>query len=156
MAVSSNSTALSRNKFMEALLEPLPNNVLVDTHYNSLMRQMRRDAWFRADAKTDYLHSKRYFQMAEARLARISGDERQENTSHSASFDTLKLERAAIADQILVPAPDQAAVKWKRKAASDRYLPISKEEIERAIAADEAWLAAHPVACRRRKSTTPL
>ncbi len=151
MAVSSNSTGLPRSKFMEALLEPLPDNVLVDTHYNSLMRQMRQGAWARADAKTDFLEAKLKFKRAEGRLARTHGNEPEHE--RSVEFAIVDEYRAAIAAQMLVPAPDQAAVKWKKRAAQDRYIPIARDAIERAIAADEAWLAAHPVACRRKKST---
>lgn len=151
MAGFSNSTAVPCNKFMEALLEPLPDNVLVDTHYNSLMRQMRQAAWAQADAKTDFLDAKLKFIRAEARLARTHGNEPQHE--RLVEFAIVDEYRAAIAAQILVPAPDQAAVKWKRKAARDRYIPISRDAIEQAVAADEVWLAAHPVACRRKKST---
>lgn len=151
MAVSSNSTAWPVGKFMEALLEPLPDNVLVDTHYNSLMRQMRQAAWARADAKTDLLEATLKFRRAEGRLARAHGYKAAHE--QSVEFAIVDDYRAAIAAQMLVPAPDQAAVKWKKRAAQDRYIPISRDAIERQIAADEAWLAAHPVACRRKKST---
>jgi hypothetical protein len=51
--------------------------------------------------------------------------------------------RQAVALQILTPAPDKAAVTWKRRAAKKQYLPIDRDTINRAIAADEEWLAAH-------------
>ncbi|RXT49772.1 hypothetical protein B6S44_23150 [Bosea sp. Tri-44] len=53
--------------------------------------------------------------------------------------------RKATADQILTPAPDQAALSWKRSAVRRRCLPITKEAAEAAICADEAFLAAYPV-----------
>jgi hypothetical protein len=55
--------------------------------------------------------------------------------------------RQAIAQQLLTPAPDTAAVAWK-KAALDggqhEYTDIKTERIDRAIADDLAFLAAHP------------
>ncbi len=47
-----------------------------------------------------------------------------------------------------MPAPNVAAVAWKRAkfSGSDfRYLPVKPDRIERVIADDEAFLAAHPV-----------
>jgi hypothetical protein len=56
--------------------------------------------------------------------------------------------RQAIAQQLLTPAPDTAAVAWK-KAALDggqhEYTDIKTERIDRAIADDLAFLAAHPI-----------
>jgi hypothetical protein len=66
--------------------------------------------------------------------------------------------RQAIAQQLLTPAPDTAAVAWKRAAlARNDYVigrNIEKARVERAIADDLAFLAAHPVrqSNRRRQS----
>ncbi|RWD41933.1 MAG: hypothetical protein EOS25_27045 [Mesorhizobium sp.] len=56
-----------------------------------------------------------------------------------------------MADQIRVPAPDLLAVQWKREAAKDRYLPIGADEVAKLIAADEAFLAAHPITKQPRR-----
>ena len=62
---------------------------------------------------------------------------------------------------MLTPAPDLAAINWKRaKLASGDFanLPTNAKRIERAIADDEAWLATHPTrrkgnveACAKRR-----
>jgi hypothetical protein len=149
MTDASDRTTVSRNGFIKALLEPLPAAALVDTHYNSLMRQIRREAWWQADAKTKLMQAKLQLWRAEECFAR-----RCEGAPMRANDSRLVADyRAAIADQILVPAPDQLSVKWKKDAAKDRYLPITRDTIDSAIAADEQWLAAHPVNCRKRKST---
>ena len=47
-----------------------------------------------------------------------------------------------------MPAPNVAAVAWKRAKLSGGdfpYLPVKPERVERVIADDEAFLAAHPV-----------
>jgi hypothetical protein len=63
--------------------------------------------------------------------------------------------RAAIAKQLLTPAPDAASIKWKQMAmARDRYIGVKPERVERALADDLVFLAAHPVrqSNRRRQS----
>jgi hypothetical protein len=61
--------------------------------------------------------------------------------------------------QLLTPAPDIGAVTWKRaqlRAENYRYSDVKPERIERAIADDVAFLAAHPtrrsVAASRQSS----
>jgi hypothetical protein len=56
--------------------------------------------------------------------------------------------RAALVKQLLTPAWDTASVKWKQMALArgqHRYTDVKPERIERAIADDLAFLAAHPV-----------
>lgn len=55
--------------------------------------------------------------------------------------------REAVAKMLLTPAPDLAAVTWKRAQLKKRgfcFVPVKKERVERAIANDVAFLAAHP------------
>jgi hypothetical protein len=65
--------------------------------------------------------------------------------------------RAALVKQLLIPAPTTAAVNWKQAALArgqHHYTDVKPERIERAIADDLAFLAAHPVrqSNRRRQS----
>jgi hypothetical protein len=56
--------------------------------------------------------------------------------------------RAALVRQLLTPAWDAASVKWKQMALAGgdhRYTDVKSDRIERAIADDLAFLAAHPV-----------
>ena len=60
--------------------------------------------------------------------------------------------RQALAEQLLTRAPNVAAIAWKRaKLEGGRldYLPVSREQVERAIAADVAFVAAHPTRTKR-------
>jgi hypothetical protein len=80
----------------------------------------------------------------------------------SASFPSVENEnrfglvdtwREAVVKQLLTPAPDGAAVAWKRAQLAGRgfsHLPTKAERIERVIAEDLAFLAAHPT--RRAKA----
>jgi hypothetical protein len=55
--------------------------------------------------------------------------------------------RAALVKQLLTPAPDVAAVAWKRAKFSGSdfpYLPVKPERVERVITDDEAFLTSHP------------
>jgi hypothetical protein len=55
--------------------------------------------------------------------------------------------RAALVRQLLTPAPDVAAVAWKRAKLSGGdflYLPVKPDRVERAIADDDAFLTSHP------------
>jgi hypothetical protein len=65
--------------------------------------------------------------------------------------------RQAIAQQLLTPAPDTRAVAWKKAvlaAGQHEFTDVKTERVDRAIAADLAFLAAHPVrqSNRRRQS----
>jgi hypothetical protein len=65
--------------------------------------------------------------------------------------------RQAIAQQLLTPAPDTKAVAWKRAAlaAGDHeYTDVGTERIERVIADDVAFLAAHPFRCDNSEAMT--
>ncbi|UVK43794.1 hypothetical protein BPNPMPFG_005634 [Mesorhizobium sp. AR07] len=137
--------------FIEACLDPLPAAILVDTAYNSTMRHARWNEWRKARRLTEAYRAVR--DLAEVFWhGPLVGLE----AIHSAIGDRHQLwverYRAAVAVQILTPAPDQVSVKWKKQAAKDRYLPISSEQIAQAIAEDEAWLAAHPTTKEPRKT----
>src|SRR5258708_36247922 len=58
----------------------------------------------------------------------------------------------AVAKKLLTPAPDLAAITWKRaklKSSDFPYLPVEKERVERAIVDDVEFLAAHPTRARK-------
>jgi hypothetical protein len=64
--------------------------------------------------------------------------------------------REALVKQLLTPAWDIASVNWKRAVlARDDYVfksgCVKKERVERIIAEDVVWLAAHPT--RAKKAT---
>jgi hypothetical protein len=67
----------------------------------------------------------------------------------------LDIWRAAVAKKLLTPAPDLAAITWKRAQLKSRgfsCVPVKKERVERAIADDTAFLAAHPTRVRKGMS----
>ncbi|RWP33002.1 MAG: hypothetical protein E5Y63_31560 [Mesorhizobium sp.] len=138
--------------FVQQCLDPLPDAVLIDTHHNQLMRQARRLPWRKADAvtsltgaETDYWYAKSIYAMY------VLEDEDKSSAYFDKRMLSVDRNRQAVADQIRVPAPDLVAVQWKREAAKDRHLPIGADEVAKLIAADEAFLAAHPITKQPRR-----
>ena len=129
------------DSFIHKVMEPLPEECLIDTHYNSIVRQQRRDAWRAANAK------RRCYEA----LFRVACDVSQNfryrvdaAVSVPSQSECLRLYREALAEQLLTPIEGKADIAWKRRVRLGS-LPVSKEQVEAAIAADEAFLAAHPV-----------
>jgi hypothetical protein len=127
---------------------------LTVTCKNKRLRKSRRDAWWEADATRIYWRAR--WDMEDA----ISGAQRHgipEGSNHP-QYDPnerstlLRNWREAVAQQLLTPAPDTAAVAWKKaalKSGQHRYTDVKTERIERAIAADIEWLTAHPTRTRK-------
>ncbi|TIL84651.1 MAG: hypothetical protein E5Y73_32325 [Mesorhizobium sp.] len=138
--------------FVQQCLDPLPDAVLIDTHHNQLMRQARRLPWRKADAVTSLARAETaYWQEKSIHAMYVLEDEDRSSAYSDKRMISVDRSRQAVADQIRVPAPDLLAVQWKREAAKDRYLPISADEVAKLIAADEAFLAAHPITKQPRR-----
>jgi hypothetical protein len=127
-----------------------------ETAKNSRIRIARRDAWWRAGRVTDYWRARMDWEYVLETAQRYG-------IADSASFPTVKDDRIRLVDkwreavvkQLLTPAPDLAAITWKRAKLAGRdfsHLPTKAEHIERAIADDVAFLAAHPTRTKRGAS----
>jgi hypothetical protein len=149
MNLALNKKALAA--FLQQCLDPLPDAVLLDTHHNQLMRQARRLPWRKADAITSLTRAELDYLFAKSVHAGVLGDEAEAKAYEHRRCCCLKRLRQAVADQIRVPAPDLLSVQWKREAAKDQYLPIDADEVARLVAADEAFLAAHPITKQPRR-----
>lgn len=138
--------------FVQQCLDPLPDAVLIDTHHNQLMRQARRLPWRKADAVTSLAVAETDYWFAKSIHAQyVLEDEDRSSAYSDKRMLSVDRSRQAVADQIRVPAPDLVAVQWKREAAKDRHLPIGEDEVAKLIAADEAFLAAHPITKQPRR-----
>lgn len=120
------------------------------TARNARLRIDRKEAWRMAEAAVQYWRARLDVQAAIERAQRLGIPE---GRSHPADDDSrqpmVEKWRAALVRQLLTPAPDANSVKWKQmKLASelDGYyaLDVKPERIERSIADDLAFLAAHP------------
>jgi hypothetical protein len=120
-----------------------------ETAKNSRIRDERRHAWWEAERVTDYWRARLDWCVALI-IAQKYG------LADSASFPSAENEnriglvdkwREAIGKKLLTPAPDLAAITWKRAKLQSRdfpQVPVKKEWVERAIEDDVAFLAAHP------------
>lgn len=136
------------SSFVEACLDPLPTDALIDIEYNSLLRRARLEAWRKANAVTEYRKARlRLFDAKSEYARRILNIEQGKRGGRRRKF--VAAYRSAIAAQILVPAPTKSAMLWKRKAGKLRRLPITKDQVAAAIAEDKAFLAAHPTSRKK-------
>lgn len=129
-------------QFLNAMLSPVVAGEVVDFGYHRDMREARRGAWRRAASETGLHYARLKLLNAEEHWSAMRDLPHRGCTPRDGLATAW---RAATAQQILTPAPDQAAVTWKRAAARLPCLPITKEAAADAIAADEAFLAAHPL-----------
>lgn len=140
--------------FLDAVLSPVPTAEIIDFAYNRDMRNARLPAWRLADAESTLLRAQLDLLRAEGRLkaaqARMAGG--GPIYSGLMEAEVLAAMRRAEAAQVVVPAPDQAAIAWKRSALRGGRLPITEEQANAAIAADEAFLAAHPITRAKARS----
>jgi hypothetical protein len=121
------------------------------TAENGHIRQERREVWRMAEAATRYWRLRIDFQSAVSWAQRMGTPEGRFHPSDPEERDRMSMVqrwRAALVKQLLTPAWDVASVKWKQAAfarGDHCYTGVKPERIERAIADDLAFLAAHPV-----------
>ena len=110
-----------------------------------------------AEAATRYWRLRIDFEDAVSRAQRV---EIMEGSFHPAvdpdcRQPMVEKYRAALVRQLLTPAWDTASVTWKQNALARgkyEYTGLKLERLERAIADDLAFLAAHPVRQSNRRS----
>jgi hypothetical protein len=123
---------------------------LTVTCQNGRLRDARREVWREADAIRKYWKARLEMESAIEYVQRHDLPEGNNHPTHNPDerWTLLANWRQAIAQQLLTPAPDTAAVAWK-KAALDggqhEFTDVKTERVERAIADDLAFLAAHPI-----------
>jgi hypothetical protein len=115
---------------------------------NERLRLGRREAWQMAAAATSYWDRRIKFGNAVSyaqKMGVAEGRLHPKNDWWESRPALVEKYRAALVRQLLTPAPEANSVKWKQtKLASEHYLPVKPEQIERSIADDLAFLAAHP------------
>jgi hypothetical protein len=113
------------------------------------LRKQRYDMWRKADAVTRYWRA-----MMDLQQAILIGQQhgivetsRHPTETHDNRNPLLGSYRNAEVKQLLTPAPTAALVKWKQCTFAQgqyKFTDVKKEQIEKAIADDLAFLAAHP------------
>jgi hypothetical protein len=122
---------------------------LTETAKNGRLREKRNRIWRKAEAATRYWRVRMDFGHA------VSIAQREEipEAAYHPVVDSKDLRlvdryREGLVKQLLTPAPDLRAVTWKQAALAQgqyRYVGVSDQRIEHAIAEDLAFLAAHPI-----------
>lgn len=115
---------------------------------NKHLRDARKDAWREADSIRNYWRALLKFSDAIAQAQSHGVAEGDAHPPHDPDgrWTILANYRRAIVQQLLTPAPDTAAIAWKKAALASgqhEYTDVKTESVERAIADDEAFLATH-------------
>ena len=133
---------------------------LTETAKNGRLREKRNQIWRKADAATRYWRVRMDFDHAvyDGSVVRRSRRAAYHPVVDHKDLQLVERCREALVKQLLTPAPDLRSVTWKQAALAQgqyRYVGVSDQRIERAIAEDLAFLAAHPMRQSNRKSAKP-
>jgi len=125
------------------------------TGKNKRLRDLRRDIWRCAEAATRYWKVRLDFEdaLSYAQSVEVPEGDYHPIVNSKDRHPMVGRYREALVKQLLTPASDVAAVNWKRAALArgqHRHTDVKAERIERAIADDVAWLAAHPFRIKPR------
>ncbi len=126
-----------------------PRMPVTATGKNQRLRKQRRGAWWKAERAVHYWRARLDLQSAIscAQHAGLTEGNFHPPTAPADRDVLLENYRAALVKQLLTPAPTVADVKWKQLALArgdHKFTDARTEKIERAIADDLAFLAAHP------------
>ena len=134
------------------------------TAINSDLRKERKDVWRAAEAATRYWRARLEFEDAVSWAQLYDAPEgRSHPDVDTADRKTIVASwRAALVRQLLTAAWDANSVIWKQTTFAKgqyKHTDANPKKIERAIAEDQAWLAAHPTkrtgnreACAKRRA----
>ena len=128
-----------------------------ETAKNSRIRAARRDTWRRAGRVADYWRARLdwHSELRTAQKYGIADSASFPSTENENRYGLVEKWREAVVKKLLTPAADLAAITWKRaklESSEFPHLPVKKERVERAIADDVEFLAAHPT----RKKSAPM
>lgn len=123
---------------------------MTPTAKNRRLRDERWKAWRNADRATNYWLARFKFYDAVFTAVEIGLPEARSDSCNLGGGeyrqDSVNGYREAVRKQIFTPAPDIAAVNWKRVHLKQAlWTGAKREHIEQIIADDVAFLKAHPV-----------
>jgi hypothetical protein len=157
ISLSATTAGISRMSRVELEQEPeqpaRDEAELTVTCQNRRLRDARREVWREADTIRQYWKARLEMESAIEDGLPEGNNHTQHNPDERRTL--LANWRQAIAQQLLTPAPGAAAVAWKKLALAGgqhEFTDVKTERIERAIADDLAFLAAHPVRQSKRRN----
>lgn len=131
------------SSFIHKVMEPLPDECLVDTQYNSMLRQQRFTAWRAILKELRYFEAISNFSLYSfdpPEPYRVPGLKLAQRQVYVDRY------RDVLARLLLTPSPSQLELRWKRQElrSMSGCVPVKREDVEASIAADEVFLASHP------------
>jgi len=136
------------SKFIDALLVPSPPESLVDTAYNSQLRQDRQINWRNAFRQYKFWKALDEAALSITMLAKIVVPAGLVLPSRDVCMHEVRKAYAAL---LRTPAYDRTSVAWKKRQKTGGYYGFEAEELSRIIEDDEAFLDATPVTRRPRR-----
>ena len=137
--------------FLDKLLEPLPAEGLIDIGLNRDLRKARGHVWRRAMNAYEAADALRRFYWTEViRFSDFEPNARKAKANVRFELNLRDLQEERGIALMRTPAPDKEALAWKHRRSTRLAFKMPKAEIDALIAADEAFLVAHPMSWRRR------
>jgi hypothetical protein len=117
---------------------------------NKKLRAQRRKAWHMGMSRVTYYRTALDLESAIASAQRkgLPEGSRHPKIDPNQRGEMLRLWRAALAEQLLLPASRMSDIEWKRvtvRKGDHRYTGLIDQDIARAIERDLQFLADHPV-----------
>lgn len=132
-------------------LAALAGGVSADIALNENLRDLRKEPWRRADAKVRFLRAllEMHDAASGAQQHRLAVARDAPVLDEVERFNLVENWRGAVLEHLLTPAPTAGDLDWKRRRAAalgpyDWVGATTPERVEKAIAADEAFLRAFP------------
>jgi len=120
---------------------------LTATAQNSRLRDARKTAWREAEIRVEYFHRRAEFECVVGRMQEMGLPEGNLHPVPRDRGEAVRLWRAALVAQFLLPAPSKDCVTWKKSRLAIGEIEragMTRERAQKVIDGDIAFLAAHP------------
>lgn len=131
----------------EARVREIGTVELTATAQNSRLRDARKTAWHEAETRVEYFHRRMEFEYVVGRMQEMGLPEGDLHPAPRDRGEAVRLWRAALVAQFLLPAPRQDCVTWKKSRLAIGEIEragMTRERAQNVIDGDIAFLAAHP------------
>ena len=150
--MTSLSASSNLDAFIDRCMEPLPDDVLIDTQLARILRKQRFRQW--NDAIMKYKYCKAQLEVVRYNRTRNAAEKSSEVLSRIMNEnEALEIMHAAHLALLLTPAAHKADVAWKRRQLDGYMAELFAGDIERVCKEDEAFFDAHPVSRRGKRRT---
>jgi hypothetical protein len=140
----------------EARVREIGTVELTETAKNSRLRDARKSAWHEAQTRVEYFHRRMEFECVVGRMQDLGLPEGNLHPAPGDRWEAVRLWRAAMVAQFVLPAPSGDCVTWKKARLASGELEragMTRERAQKVIDGDIAFLAAHPTKKSKPMST---